>query len=463
MPRKRVTPITSGASTGPATAVAPFDFETPFQRFNDPDAFAQFCAGYPKPEGTITYVYRLQPAIDRQQTENKDTAIEKVTGEVVDPEWLSRKWGSGLYLCMFNDSSRPTATQQVAKCKIEIDDPTLAPVLDPAELVVNEKNSAVIAKYLNLGWTIVEKTNDLKPNGFKQLVPPAPAAKGGNAEGVLAETVRDLAMSRDNGVPANAMVIDRDVLNLLLSRNKGGEDDLTRAFAIAERLRPPEDKTTQVLLAKMADALFERAKNPAAPVAPPAVDPVAQLRTTMQFLRDEMGWGGGSTAGKSAAGVWDAIAALPGILQHGSNLLGNLVRLRMVAPAGQTEFFPVPASLPVTAAPGPEVHDAVPVPETEDPMLNPLKLQAMIALGRQAVAAFEAGTAGDDFAETVCANPESEAVYDDLLRMGKPGILAALSMVPGLSEKLEPRRAEYEAWLDAFLSYGSEDDDSAAA
>jgi hypothetical protein len=55
----------------------------------------------------------------------------------------------------------------------------------------------------------------------------------------------------------------------------------------------------------------------------------------------------------------------------------------------------------------------------------------------------------------VCANPETEAVYDDLLRMGKAGILSALSMVPGLNEKLAPRRAEYETWLDGFLAYGA--------
>lgn len=42
-----------------------------------------------------------------------------------------------------------------------------------------------------------------------------------------------------------------------------------------------------------------------------------------------------------------------------------------------------------------------------------------------------------------------------MLRMGKPRILSALSMVPGRSEKLAARRAEYESWLDAFLADGS--------
>lgn len=38
--------------------------------------------------------------------------------------------------------------------------------------------------------------------------------------------------------------------------------------------------------------------------------------------------------------------------------------------------------------------------------------------------------------------------------MGKNGIMQALSMVPGLSDRLAPRRAEYETWLDAFLACG---------
>lgn len=76
------------------------------------------------------------------------------------------------------------------------------------------------------------------------------------------------------------------------------------------------------------------------------------------------------------------------------------------------------------------------------------------------MAAFEAGVPGDDFAESVCANPATEPLYDDLLSVGKLGILSALSMAPGLSERLAPRRAEYEAWLDAFLEYGAENSGS---
>ena len=34
---------------------------------------------------------------------------------------------------------------------------------------------------------------------------------------------------------------------------------------------------------------------------------------------------------------------------------------------------------------------------------------------------------------------------------------SALAMVPGLAAKLAPRRAEYEAWLDAFLAYNDPD------
>jgi hypothetical protein len=331
MPRKRITPITAGPPG------AKFDFESSFQRFTDPETFVEFCQLYPKPEGVITYLYRLQPVIDREQIGSKDTSIDKVTGEVVDTEWLGRKWGSGRYLCLFNDSSRPANLQQVAKCVIDVEDPTLAPVLDPAELVINEKNAAVIAKYLNLGWTIVDKTNELKPNGFRQLV--APVASG-NAEKVLAETVQSLALNRPQTLPSNAVVVDRDMLRELLSGARKGGDDLERAFAIAERLRAPEDKTTQVLLSKMADALLVRGQNPA---APPAADGVAQLRATMQFLRDEMGWSaanGGSA--RTGAGIFDAIAALPGILQHGSAFLSQMIALRMMQPAGT----PAAASLP---------------------------------------------------------------------------------------------------------------------
>lgn len=449
MPRKRITPIRNG----PAPE---FDYTASFQRFTDSDLFARFCATYPKPEAAVTYVYRLFPVIDRGQAGSKDSSLEKVTGTVVDAEYLGTKWGSGRYHILFNDSSRPENLQQVAKCTVEVEDPLQPPNVNPAELVCEgpggDKNSAVISKYLNMGWTILDAKNELKPNTFKQLM--VPSTNGGNAERVLAETVQSLALNRPDALPANAVVVDRDMLRELMAGRKSGGDELERAFQIAERLRPAEDKTTQVLMAKMADALFaRRSENPApAPVQP---DSVSQLRTTMQFLRDEMGWSNsaGNDGGVGLAGLGPWGGVLVDLLKNAASGFGQALAMRMTVPGGQ-----VPESVPVAslAAPAP----VLPFPNPAaggNQMVNPMQLQGLISLGQAAIAAFEAGTPGEDFAEQVCSDPATEPLYDDLVAMGKRGIFQALSMVPGLSEKLAPRRAEYEAWLDSFLVYNEDE------
>jgi hypothetical protein len=413
-------------------AAGEFDYTASFQRFTQPESFSKFCLGYPNPGNAVTYVYRLAPKIDREQSNNRETAIEKVAGETVDYDYLARKWGSGRYMLLYNDLARPRDLQQVAKCTIEIDDPLLPPELDPAELVVSDRNAAVISRYLNMGWTIVETTNDLKPTPFKQLAPPS---AGNAADKVLAETVQKLALQG-------------------AERRPNGGDELEVAFKIADRLKPAEDKLSTGLLYKLIDVVLTR-QNPA-PVAPPPSDSVATLRTTMQFLREEMGWSpaAGETAGTSILGG-GAMKLLELAVSQMAVGFGQALATRfgpaVLAPA------PVLESSPATVGNMPQPEPVMPEVVREDPMLNPVKLKALIAVGQSAVDAFDRGVSGDDFAEWLCSKPETATVYDDLVSMGKQGILGALSVVPGLAEKLAPKRAAYEEWLDDFLAYNEQD------
>jgi hypothetical protein len=419
---------------------------------DDPAAFEAFCRAYPAPNpaGMVSYVYRLaDPKIDRAQTGHAENYLEKLAGEIVTADVVARAWGSGRFMLIYCDTAR-AQHQQVAKCTFSIDDPHLEPVVDPAEIVICDQNARWVSKYKALGWTVETRTSG-SGREFQQLVPPAKAAATGGPDQVLAQTVKELALQQRAEPAANSVVIDRELFNLLLKQSGSGRDDsLERAFAIADRLKPNEN-VTATLVTKLADLVMKERNPHIAP--PPGADPITQLRTTAEFLK-ELGWAApGAAAGRGASWI-DAIAALPGILQHGATLLSQLVALQMRAPAGAVDRDVSPASArPAVLAPGPEPAAA---PVNGDPM-NPLKLQAMMDVGRRAIAAFEAGVAGDDFAEQLCQSPETESIYDDLLAMGRDQIVNALAMVPGLDAKLAPRRAEYVAWLDSFLAYGSED------
>ena len=89
-------------------------------------------------------------------------------------------------------------------------------------------------------------------------------------------------------------------------------------------------------------------------------------------------------------------------------------------------------------------------------MMNPATIRALQSVGEKAIKAFERGIEGDHFASALCIEEEGEKLYDMLFKLGKDGIFQALSMVPGLTERLAPRRTEIEAWLESFISYGTE-------
>ncbi len=440
-------------------APADFDFSASHQRFNDIELFARFCRAYPTPEGAITYVYRLSPVIDREQLNSRDTSIEKVTGAVVDADYLLSKWGSGKYLLLFNDSNRPQSAQQVAKCTVEVNDPTLPPMVDPGELVVSHPdNRAIVNRYLNQGWTVKQSSNQLKPNGFEQLTPPAAPA---SAETVAVQTLSELARGASAQLPAGAVVIDRDMLRELLANRRAGGDDLERAFAIADRLKPAD--TSGKLLDRAIDALMRRPEPAAAP-APAASSGVETLRATMQFLRDEMGWqpaAGGSGGGSLVpSGVWGMLGNALSQLAMG---FGQALAMRYMAPvpgvSASANEFSTGGSVVSGGSPTPIASSPLSAPnpmEESSSVMNPAKIQQLIALGKAAIAAFQSGQSGDEFAEQFSqSSPANDALYTDLLEMGRDEILGYVGMMPGAAELVGPRRAEIEAWLDDFLAYGA--------
>ena len=456
MPRKRAN--ASPAEPGPVVDPALFLKTQNFP--DDPAAFELYCRSYPaaNPAGVLSYVYRLaEPKIDRSQTGHKESHLEKLAGEIVTADAVARSWGSGRFMLLFNDTSR-SQHQQIAKCTFTIDDPHLEPVVDPAEIVICEQNSRWINKYKSLGWTVETRTK-LDGSEFQQLLPPQKqAANAGSAEQVLAQTVRDLAGAGASS--GNSVVIDRELFHLLMSSKRGGEDNsIDRAFEIADRLKP-NDQVTATLITKLADLITrDRAPNP----APPSADPLANIKTTAEFLR-ELGWsapGAAAAVGRNSGAGWaDVLVALPGILQQGAAFLGSFIQMQMAAAMAKGGPAPAPGLI-ATGAPaaGPMFAPAAaaagaPAASGGPDVLNPLKVRALMEVGQRAVAAFESGVSGEDFAEQLCADPQTEPMYDDLLGMGRDRIMSALSMVPGLAEQLAPRRDAMVAWIDSFLAYG---------
>jgi hypothetical protein len=420
-----------------ADAPASFDYGGIFQRFNNLKDFGDFQRGYPNKGATICFVYRVVPVINRKQVGITENSIEKVVGDVVDEAYLIARWGSGKYHLKFNDSNRPQKLQQVALCTCRLQDPTAPAVYDPAELVVGDpENSAEVSRFLGMGWTIVETTNEKIPDGFRQLVAPGAVLPVGAVP--VGRSVGDSRAGDGAGV-----TLDRETVRLLMSgrSNGAGGDVVEQALKLADRLT----KSGGDPLAAMAQmAGIIKTLNPAS-AAPP--DPFASLNA-MADVMSKFGWMPPGGAVGNGSGM---MPLLERVLSQVAMGFGTALAGRLVpgVPPGSDSPAAVAPGLAV-AQPGGAVGSGVPV---SAPDSGNVALDALQRVANGALVSFEGGVSGDDYAESLCSDPQLVPMYDSVAGMGKPALMAALASVPGLAERLAPKAA-YEAWLDDFIAYG---------
>lgn len=415
------------------------DFTKSFQKLS-PETFYRFIREYPDQQGATVYVFRLLPKIDRRLVGIETKNIDKLADcSAFDEDYLLREHGTGRYMLTFTDSNKPKGMTEVAKCFAEVADPRIEPNLNPLELVVSApENERIVQRYIEKGYTV--------DNGKLQ----APRREESGTE-VLAKTIDRLA-DQVASKPAQSDAgsdLTRRLLDVVIQQPKPGGDDFERALKLAHLIQPKPDP----VLGKLMEVILSRGQaNP-----DPRPDPINQLKETAALLK-EFGWGQQSGGG---GGSWvDALTALPGILQYGSQMFGQLLAMR----AMQSKVVPI-AGAALAADAAPAAQPAAPEVDEEMEMFASLlgfNLKTMIEIGEDAIDAFDRGISGSDFAHGLCCRRGGEALFGKLHKMGKDELLKMLAMVPAINEKLAPRRAEIEAWLDGFMSYGSETDSEAA-
>jgi len=406
------------SARAPETVPDELEFERPFQTLR-PETFYRFTRDYPKKEAVSTYVYRLLPKINRSLVGIKTNYIG-IHIEPLDEMTLLQKYGSGMYLLKFTDSNQAKGLTQRATSKVELSDPDFPSSVDPRELVLDDEKSR---PYLD----------DLRARGVLKGEQVAGATNDNPAVGALADMTKQLLDER--GKQSQLSDQFTPILLAMLQRNP-----MEEAFKIAERLKPTESPFNTELLKLVMVQQRQEPKDP--------FENYERIETMMDRLAAKSG--GGSKSG----GWGEFLHAAPGLLQSGMNLLGMILAVRGNQPAPPT--VPVQTSVQSPAPTEPML------PPGELDMMNPATIRVLQATGEKAIKAFERGIAGDHFASGLCVDEEGERTYDLLFALGKDGILQALSMVPGLTERLSPRRAEIEAWLESFISYASEESEVVA-
>jgi hypothetical protein len=337
---------------------------------------------------------------------------------------LLQAHGSGFYMLKFTDSNQPKGVTQRATTKLELNDPDFPPVVDPRELVLDDEKSRP--------WL-----DDLRARGVLKGEQVSGATNESPAVDALADVTKKLL--EDRGKDAQLGNQLTPIILEIIKRNP-----MKEAFEIADRLKPAESPLT----AKILELLIAQK----APAAPAAVDPFENYERIEKLLDKVAAKSGG---GKSS-GWSEFLQAAPGLLQSGMTLMTTILALR-----GGPAPPPAPVAPPRQEQVAPSVAENI-LPPGDVDMMNPATIRALQTTGERAIKAFERGISGEHFAAALTVDEEGEKLYDMLFDLGKDGILQALSMVPGLSERLAPRRAEIEVWLDSFISYGAEDGEEAA-
>lgn len=373
------------------------------------------------PSGLIVYVYRLWPVIDRSLA-GVDYKHILATPPPFTLDHLVKQCGSGKYRLILCDENLGKRSR-IAQTMVSINDPDWPPVVNPKELILEHPDNRGYVESLRMRGLLEDQAQGA----------PADTAAAVAVES-LSRTVQDLA-------------------NRVAERPR--EDSSDRAFSLAlrlaELLRPgkdPYELATQIAqLAKSGNdqaillkTLLEQQTRLTELLVQQRANPLGELEQFERLLKLAERLTGKGGGGES----WglELVRSLPATLAAAA----DLARTVAAAKAGQA----------VSSAPGAPI--APPGPATVPaPTGNQVSMDRLIQVGQRAVVAFQKGATGDEFAHSlVMTEPDGEAIYEQLCSLGKAGIMGALRSLPVWSE-LEPRTAQIEQFVDAFLQYGEDE------
>lgn len=391
------------------------------------------------------YVYRVWPVINRKLAGEDNPnyiAVWPLNDEAITEDRLLDQFGSGRYRLLFNDQNRPKPLRQVADTLVKLQNPERLPVVDPCELVMDDRDNASYIQTLR--------------------------ARGALKEPKMARTGSDVAV--EELAATTRRLLDRQ-------EKGGGQVDLL--LKLAELLRPKVDPLqTAIQIAE----LKGRGDDPG--ILKAVLDSQAKMheqqtqfqQAVLEFVKSQQRAGGGGEleslerilriakeigfaprGGGEGGGVGEAVAAvadsIPGILQAGASLLSVWGAIRV----GRVPVPPQPIIQPaLEPAAEEEAQEPEVVPEkTEMPGVGVSGNQVarLAGVGQQAVEAFQRGISGRKFASSLkTVEPDIHAMLGDL---GKDNVLMVLRSHPQIWAPLEPRQAEIEQWLNDFFGAGS--------
>jgi len=416
--------------------------------------FTDYLATIPEVEWShlTIYLYRVWPVIIRQK---KDAAapnyIDKY-GAPITEDNIRQRWGAGTYNLRLTDANK-SKWGELCAANLQISDnwETCPPVLDPAELDEQHKDNQAYVT-----WARSKGLMSTQPN---------PAAGGGDAAmyGLLRELVADLRTRKPQN-PSEEQALNR-LMAMFEAANARSIDMIARAqdptavvkmFSEMRGLMGGEaggsNKIFELLLTQMFQQntlLMKMLMEKPAAGAPGGLGDFTAMLDVLDRLNERFGKRGGDASDSPWLELGKyAVEKVPETMRELSNLVGAM---RAPGPAGRPSPPATVQTLPAT--PAPETAEAGAHGAVAQEAGDMSQVHALISqYGGMLLAAINRGQTGDDFAEKI--DGLFPQAYDQMLAMGKSGIMDALRSHP-IWEHLAPLEAKLDTFIDQFLDYGA--------
>lgn len=451
------------------------------------EEFETFLTNYPETDGTMFYLYRLEPKIDRTYTSGDDaeTNIDKGKHQKFSLAWLRQTWGSGRYHVRFKDAGK-----QVCDSVVDINEYTeFPPILDVRELVDCDANRPFINNLI--------ARNKAYRDGQGFLVPmdPSKTGVGKSGDGSSAEVV-DRVLNFAERVagrnqPGAGRIEEHAGLKAVDMMVNAQQEMMKQFFAsTAGKGSGDGDKLILTLLTTMMN------------------NQQAMMLKFMEMSSDGKGKGGAggltlanildlldrfgdSKVLQRILGRGDAAADVPwwqSLLDKIAPDLTGLVKTIAIAqanrPAAPAPGAALPAArptAPAAAAPSspapaaPATGDGIPVTDPNvgipasaiepSEVITPHRESAApanaeeeqrkqtISIANQMFNLIERGQSGDGLAYLIDMS-YGFPMYASIAQLGKDGMLARMNAIPELATVIAMMKQDVETFIEEFLEYG---------
>lgn len=406
--------------------------------------FATVLHEYPNHDGTVIYVWRIKPEIDRKLVGIKDANIQQLRHPYPQDleAYLTATHGGGEYKLQLNDANKDPSPV----CWTVFEIKGVDPILNPAELVRGSADTEQLIRK----WQMQGKIG-FTPEG--QITTVSNIAETLGAAERLADKMSH-ARQPDAAEKASVdLMADTTKKLVQFTLDQAKPADMSTVLAIAKELKGGGGETAALMtmvtaMMQQNTELLTKLIEIRQPKQEPAID--SALNLVMQ-LSDKFGIAMPGAGRSWVNDLGDVLAKI------GPSLIGAYAMSKMGMPGMMPAAAPALQPAATTTAPSP----APPPAEQPNPQ-QAAALQHTRQIALQVLNCIDRRQSGEDFAfafETMYG-PEA---YSQLAALEPEQIVTAIRMFPDLAPRIEAAGERLATFIEEFRGYATKEENDGDA